>query len=143
MKLKCERAALYEAVQLAGALASTKMAKPILQNVKMVAENKRLDVMATDLEVGIRFRLENVEIGRTGSAAVSASQSACRSQRARSAPSRASDSAMVRPMPREAPVTSATLPSSCPIAPRFSRSSPAWKIARSRPDRRAGQPRPS
>ena len=74
MKLKCERAALYEAVQLAGALASTKMAKPILQNVKMVAENKRLDVMATDLEVGIRFRLENVEIGRTGSAAVSASR---------------------------------------------------------------------
>jgi len=72
MKLKCERAALYEAVQLAGALASTKMAKPILQNVKMVAENKQLDVMATDLEVSIRFRLENVEISRAGSVAVSA-----------------------------------------------------------------------
>ncbi|HUW58870.1 MAG TPA: DNA polymerase III subunit beta [Planctomycetota bacterium] len=74
MKLKCERAALYEAVQFAGALASTKMAKPILQNVKMVAEKKQLDVMATDLEVSIRFRLANVEIGRAGSVAVSAAR---------------------------------------------------------------------
>lgn len=74
MKLKCDRAALYEAVQLAGALASTKMAKPILQNVKIVAENKRVDVMATDLEVGIRFRMENVEISRGGGIAVSASR---------------------------------------------------------------------
>jgi len=72
MKLKCERAALYEAVQFAGALASTRMAKPILQNVKMVAEGKRLDVMATDLEVSIRFRLENVEVSRSGAVAVSA-----------------------------------------------------------------------
>lgn len=74
MKLKCERAALYEAVQFAGGLASTRMAKPILQNVKIVAEEKRLDVMATDLEVSIRFRLENVEVSRVGAAAVSASR---------------------------------------------------------------------
>jgi DNA polymerase-3 subunit beta len=74
MKIKCERAALHEAVQIAGALASTKMAKPILQNVKLVAEKKRLDVMGTDLEASIRFRLENVEIARAGAAAVSASR---------------------------------------------------------------------
>ena len=74
MKLKCERAALYEAVQLAGALASTRMAKPILQNVKIVADQKRLDVLATDLEVSIRFRLQNVEVSRPGEAAVSASR---------------------------------------------------------------------
>jgi len=74
MKLTCERAALYEAVQLAGALASTRMAKPILQNVKMIAEGKRLDVLATDLEVSIRFRLENVEVSRPGAVAVSASR---------------------------------------------------------------------
>ncbi|HUU42254.1 MAG TPA: DNA polymerase III subunit beta [Planctomycetota bacterium] len=74
MKLKCERAALYEAVQFAGALASTRMAKPILQNVKMVADAKRLDVLATDLEVSIRFRLENVEVSRPGSVAVSATR---------------------------------------------------------------------
>ena len=74
MKLKCGRATLYEAVQFAGALASTKMAKPILQNVKMVGEKKQLDVLATDLEVGIRFRLENVEIARPGALAVSASR---------------------------------------------------------------------
>ena len=74
MKLKCERAALYEAVQFAGALASTKMAKPILQNVKLVGEKKRLDVMATDLEVSIRFRLENVDISHGGAITVSASR---------------------------------------------------------------------
>ena len=72
MKLKCERSALHDAVQFAGALASGRTVKPILQNVKMVAENKRLDVMATDLEVAIRFRMENVEISQAGSVAVSA-----------------------------------------------------------------------
>jgi DNA polymerase III subunit beta len=74
MKLKCERAALYEAVQFAGALASTKMAKPILQNVKLVADKKRLDVMATDLEVAVRIVLDNVEVIRPGSVAVSATR---------------------------------------------------------------------
>jgi DNA polymerase-3 subunit beta len=74
MKLKCERVALYEAVQFAGALASTKMAKPILQNVKMVADAKRLEVMATDLEVSIRFALENVKVTEPGSVAVSANR---------------------------------------------------------------------
>ena len=72
MKLKCERAALYEAVQFAGALASTKMAKPILQNVKLVADKKRLEVMATDLEVAVRIVMDNVEIQKPGSVAVSA-----------------------------------------------------------------------
>ncbi len=72
MKLKCERAALYEAVQFAGALASTKMAKPILQNVKLVADKKRLEVMATDLEVAVRIALENVEVQKPGAVAVSA-----------------------------------------------------------------------
>ncbi len=74
MKLKCERAALYEAVQFAGALASTKMAKPILQNVKLVADKKRLEVMATDLEVSVRVVLENVEVEKPGAVAVSANR---------------------------------------------------------------------
>lgn len=74
MKLKCERAALYEAVQFAGALASTKMAKPILQNVKIVADKKRLEVMATDLEVAVRVTLENVEVEKPGAVAVSANR---------------------------------------------------------------------
>jgi DNA polymerase-3 subunit beta len=74
MKLKCERAALCEAVQVAGAPASTKMAKPILQNVKIVAAGKKLRVTGTDLEVGIRFCLENVEIAEEGAAAVSANR---------------------------------------------------------------------
>ncbi len=74
MKLKCERAALYEAVQFAGALASTKMAKPILQNVKLVGDKKRLEIMATDLEVAVRVVMDNVEIQKPGAVAVSANR---------------------------------------------------------------------
>jgi DNA polymerase-3 subunit beta len=50
------------------------MAKPILQNVKIVAEKNSLDVLATDLEVSIRFRLSNVEVAQAGAAAVSAAR---------------------------------------------------------------------
>ena len=74
MKLKCSREALYEAVQFTGALASTRMAKPILQNIKLVAENKRLELMATDLETSIRFRVENVQIVNVGAVTVSANR---------------------------------------------------------------------
>ena len=74
MKLTCERAALLEAVSLAGVLASARAAKPILQNVKLEATGGHLDVLGTDLEVGIRYRVENLEITEDGEAAVNAAR---------------------------------------------------------------------
>jgi len=72
MKLTCARAALLEAVTLAGALASARAAKPILQNVKLEAKSGHLDILGTDLEVGIRYRVENVEIAEEGELTVNA-----------------------------------------------------------------------
>ncbi len=72
MKLTCQRTALYEAVSLAGTLASARAAKPILQNLKLVARNGCLDILATDLEVGIRCRVQNLEIDRDGETTVNA-----------------------------------------------------------------------
>ncbi len=74
MRLTCGRAALQEAVALAGALASTRSAKPILQNVKLEAKKGVLDILGTDLEVAIRFRVQNVEIEEEGEAAVNAAR---------------------------------------------------------------------
>ena len=74
MKLTCERAALQEAVSLAGVLASARSAKPILQNIKLEAKGGYLDVLATDLEVGIRYRVENLEIEEEGETAVNAAR---------------------------------------------------------------------
>lgn len=72
MKLTCQRTALYEAVSLAGTLASPRAAKPILQNLKLVAKDGCLDILATDLEVGIRCRVQNLEIDRDGETTVNA-----------------------------------------------------------------------
>ena len=74
MKLTCGRAALYEAVSLASAVASARAAKPILQNVKLEARKGWLDVLATDLEVGIRYRVESVEVIEEGDSAVNAAR---------------------------------------------------------------------
>lgn len=74
MKLTCERASLLEAVSLAGSLASARAAKPILQSLKLVAGDGYLDVLGTDLEVGVRYRVENVEVETVGETAINASR---------------------------------------------------------------------
>src|SRR3989338_9033332 len=66
MKLSCQRAVLMEGLQLVSHVTAVTTTKPILQAVKIeVTENKAI-LEATDLEVGVRYLLEPVEVQEKG-----------------------------------------------------------------------------
>ena len=68
MKLKCQRDSLLSACQLVGQAVAARTTKPILSNVKAVAQDDSLTLMGTDLEVGIRYELRGIDVQRAGEA---------------------------------------------------------------------------
>jgi len=72
MKARVNRQELAEALGVARSVAPSRTPKPILQGVLLKAESDRLWLLATDLEVGVRFMVAQVEVDQTGQVAVSA-----------------------------------------------------------------------
>jgi DNA polymerase-3 subunit beta len=72
MKATCDRAALVHWVQAASAVATRRSPKPILGSVRLDAEPERLTLVATDLEVGVRIELSQIEVADAGAALVPA-----------------------------------------------------------------------
>ncbi|OWK45396.1 DNA polymerase III subunit beta [Fimbriiglobus ruber] len=68
MKVTCQRDALLTACQLVTAAVAARTTKPILSNIKAIAQDDALTLMATDLEVGIRYELRGARVGRAGAA---------------------------------------------------------------------------
>lgn len=66
MKVICNRGALLEALTVAGNVVATRTPKPALQCVKLAANANELTVSATDLEVAIRYRNNQVEVVEPG-----------------------------------------------------------------------------
>lgn len=74
MKALCPRDGLLMAFQLAGSAVPTREVKPILQNLKAVAEDGRCSFLATDLELGIRLDVLGLQIQEPGEAILPAQQ---------------------------------------------------------------------
>jgi len=74
MKAFCHREGLLTACQLASVAIPTKEAKPILRNLKAIADNGRCTLMATDLELGIRLDVLGLTIQEPGEAILPAKQ---------------------------------------------------------------------
>src|SRR5271154_1639906 len=74
MKVKCQRDSLLNACQLVGLAVAARTTKPILANIKAMAKDDSLTLMATDLEIGIRFELRGVDVVRGGAAILPASK---------------------------------------------------------------------
>lgn len=72
MKVICNRGALLEALTVAGNVVAARTPKPVLQCVKLTADNDRLTVAATDLEVAIRYSDNQVQIEQGGEVLVPA-----------------------------------------------------------------------
>ncbi len=72
MKAICNRASLLEALHVTSAAITPRTPKPALQCVLMDCQEGGLTVVATDLQVGIRYRLEQVEVKETGQGLVPA-----------------------------------------------------------------------
>lgn len=68
MKLTGPRDSLQTACHLVSAAVAARTTKPILSNVKATAEGDKLTLVAYDTEVGIRYDLRGIHIGRGGSA---------------------------------------------------------------------------
>ena len=72
MKAIAQTNALTEALGLVGSIVAGRTPKPVLQCVKLVAAEGVLSLLATDLEVGCRYQLPQVEILEEGEALVPA-----------------------------------------------------------------------
>jgi DNA polymerase-3 subunit beta len=68
MKVTCHREGLLAAVQLASVALPARGPKPILQNLKAIAEADRCTLLATDLELGIRLEVRGIRVEEPGEA---------------------------------------------------------------------------
>jgi DNA polymerase-3 subunit beta len=62
MKVRCRREGLLSAVQLASVAVAARDVKPVLTNLKLMAEADHCTVLATDLELGIRLELRGLQV---------------------------------------------------------------------------------
>jgi DNA polymerase-3 subunit beta len=74
MKLYCEREALLADCQLASVAVASRDIKPILRNLKAVAEGDKCTLMATDLELGIRLEVRSPQVQKPGEAILPAAR---------------------------------------------------------------------
>jgi DNA polymerase-3 subunit beta len=68
MKVICNRGALLDGLLMAGNVVASRTPKPVLQCVKLTAEDNTLTIAATDLEVAIRYNDNQVQIEQAGEA---------------------------------------------------------------------------
>lgn len=66
MKFICDRLALQEALTAVSSVAMTRTPRPILECVRVTAEKDALVLTAYDQEVGIQFRVSQVEVNQPG-----------------------------------------------------------------------------
>jgi DNA polymerase-3 subunit beta len=66
MKISCDRELLLQAFQTVASVAPSRSPKPILQNVKLEAVEQGVILSATDLEVGIRYFVDGVDVQSQG-----------------------------------------------------------------------------
>lgn len=68
VKIVFDRAEMTEALALAASIVPARSTKPILQNVALVARPDSVEVVATDLEVGLRARVDKADVEKAGTA---------------------------------------------------------------------------
>jgi DNA polymerase-3 subunit beta len=66
MKITTNREKLWHAFQTVAAVAPSRSPKPVLQNVKLEVSPSGATLMATDLEVGIRYDVTGIEVDAPG-----------------------------------------------------------------------------
>jgi DNA polymerase-3 subunit beta len=74
MKATCHREGLLSACQLVSAALPAREVKPILRNIKAVAEADKCTLIATDMELAIRREVRGLEVHEPGEAILPAAQ---------------------------------------------------------------------
>jgi DNA polymerase-3 subunit beta len=68
MKVRCHREGLLSGVQLASVAVPSRDLKPILQNIKVIADGDHCTLLATDLELGTRLEVPGIQVEEPGEA---------------------------------------------------------------------------
>ena len=75
MKIKVNRESFQKVFQIASAVAPARSPKTILQNIKLnVADADKVVLTATDMELGVRLNVPDVEVETTGQAVIPVSR---------------------------------------------------------------------
>ena len=74
MKLTIKRDKFANSFQLAAAVAPSRSPKPILQNIKIQSDDSATVLTATDMEVGVRMKVDDVEVNTPGAAIIPVSR---------------------------------------------------------------------
>ena len=72
MKVTCSRTELREALRLVGGVTDPRNIKPILKDIRIRTVDDGLELSATDLEVGLKYLVRDVETKETGGLVVPA-----------------------------------------------------------------------
>ncbi len=74
MRLSCPRQEFLQALEVASAVAANRSPKEILKKVKLEVGEQAASLVATDLEVGVRITLSDVDVNASGEAMLPPSQ---------------------------------------------------------------------
>ncbi|MFT7679033.1 MAG: DNA polymerase-3 subunit beta [Planctomycetota bacterium] len=66
MKVTCDREKLREGLAIANQVVPSKSTKPVLENVCLVATDNALELIGTDQEVSLRYRIDDVQVDEPG-----------------------------------------------------------------------------
>ena len=66
MKVRCDRDKLREGLAIVNNAIPARATKPVLENLCMVATDDSLELLGTDLEVSVRYRVGDVEVVEPG-----------------------------------------------------------------------------
>lgn len=72
MKVICDREKLREGLAIANNVIPAKSTKPVLENVCLVATDDAVELVGTDLEVAVRYRIEGIQVEEAGPALIPA-----------------------------------------------------------------------
>jgi len=66
MKVTCDQHKLREGLAIATTVIPAKSARPVLENVCLVATDDALELVGTDTEVSVRYRIDDVDVSEPG-----------------------------------------------------------------------------
>ena len=72
MKVLCDREQLREGLSVVTSVIPLKSARPAIENVYLVAQDDALELVGTDLDVAVRYRISDVKVEEPGTALVPA-----------------------------------------------------------------------
>jgi DNA polymerase-3 subunit beta len=72
MKVICDRQKLHDGLAVVNNVIPTKSTKPVLENLCLVATDSALELLGTDLESSVRYRIDGVQVDEPGPAVVPA-----------------------------------------------------------------------